>query len=157
IADYLLLWSKPVGIVGKAQEPPTSAEIRETTRRLGVPNLDAAAAALIRQKGCAACHPGLGPVTPIDVPLRVADDSRGCLSGRSVPRFAVDTSMQKTIAAYRAVAGQEKHISAFTTRQRRIEHLGCLHCHQRDSDRSPPIEAIGSTLGSAWLQEVPFQ
>jgi glucose/arabinose dehydrogenase/cytochrome c551/c552 len=157
IAAYLLLWSKPGGAHAQTVEPPTVAEIRAVTRRLSASDIDAAGAALVRQKGCAACHSGLGAVTPSDIPLTAADPSRGCLSGKSVPRFTVDTATREAIAAYQAVATQEKHPSPFAARQRLIAHLGCVRCHQRDSDRPPPIEAIGSTLGSAWLQEIPFQ
>jgi len=56
-----------------------------------------------------------------------------------------------------AIAPKEKHSSPFFARQQRLTHLGCVRCHQRDSDRSPPIESIGSTLGGASLQAVPFQ
>jgi glucose/arabinose dehydrogenase len=157
IAAYLLLWSKPNAAIARNVEPPSAAEIRAVTRRLGTSDVHAAGATLIHQKRCAACHPGLGAVTPVDEPLMAADPGRGCLSGRSVPRFTVDTATREAIAAYQTVATQEKHPSPFAARQGLIAHLGCLRCHQRDSDRPPPIEAIGSTLGSAWLQEIPFQ
>src|SRR5207248_2461077 len=49
------------------------------------------------------------------------------------------------------------HPSPFASRQRVLEHLGCVRCHQHDSDRPPAIEAIGSTLGGAWLQNVTLQ
>src|SRR5205823_3924423 len=32
----------------------------------------------------------------------------------------------------------------------------CLRCHSRDSERPSPIEEVGSTLGGAWLQSLPF-
>jgi mono/diheme cytochrome c family protein len=173
IAAYLLLWSKPTGgavgqisnLPGDGQvgnlphkvEPPTAVEVREATRRLRASDIDAAATALIRQKGCATCHPGLGSSTPAQIPLTGVDTNHGCMSGKSVPRFTLDNPAQEAIAAYQGVAAREKHTSAFASRQRLLVHLGCLRCHQRDSDRPPPLEAIGSTLGSAWLQEVPFQ
>src|SRR5262249_23240076 len=113
IAAYLLLWSKTVGAEGKLPEPPTAAEIRQVTRRLGGQDLDAATAALIRQKGCAVCHPGLGPSAPTDVPLTVTEDSRGCLSGKSLPRFIVDASTREAMAAYRVIAAKENHVSPF--------------------------------------------
>src|SRR5262249_8177076 len=34
---------------------------------------------------------------------------------------------------------------------------GCVRCHQRDTDRPPPIEEAGSTLGGAFLEDLPFQ
>lgn len=157
IAAYLLLWSKPSGAVAQSEDTPTAAEIGKILRRLGASDVDAAAATLVRQKGCAACHPGLGAVTPADIPLPAADYSHGCLSGRSTPRYTVDARTREAVAAYQAVAAREKHPSPFAARQRLIAHLGCVRCHQRDSDRPPPIETIGSTLGSAWVQEIPFQ
>ncbi len=157
IAAYLLLWSKPARLDAEAARPPTEDEINDVSRRLGVRGRDAVGAALLREKRCAECHPGLGPAAPADMPLAASGEERGCLSGRSLPRFAVDAPTRKAIAAYRAVAAREKYPSAFAARQRQFNRLGCVRCHQRDSDRPPPIEAVGSTLGGAWLQSVPYQ
>jgi glucose/arabinose dehydrogenase len=157
IAAYLLLWSKPIREQRPAVEPPTAEEINEVSRRLGVHGVTAAGAALAREKRCAGCHPGLGDSIPASIPVTVPDDRRGCLAAGSVPRFTMDTSTRKAVAAYRAVAGKETHPSPFASRQRLLAHLGCLRCHQRDSDRPPPIEAIGSTLGGSGLEYVPFQ
>jgi hypothetical protein len=169
IAAYLLLWSKPTGspssparegrggVDAEAAKLPTAEEIRAVSRRLGAHGLGDTAAALMRAKRCAQCHPGLGPSTPADIPLKAGDEGRGCLSGRTSPRFCVDGPTRKAIAAYRAVAVRDRHPSPFASRQRLLDHFGCVRCHQRDSDRPPPIEAIGSTLGGAWLQELPFQ
>jgi hypothetical protein len=157
IAAYLLLWSKPARAEAEAVKPPTPAEIQEVSSRLGAQGLTDTAAALLREKRCAECHPGLGPGSPADIPLAATDDRRGCLCGGSVPRFPVDAPTRKAIAAYRAVAAKEQHPSPFASRQWLIEHLGCARCHQRDSDRPPPVEAIGSTLGGAGLEYVPFQ
>jgi glucose/arabinose dehydrogenase len=169
IAAYLLMWSKPTpsssspakegraGADAEVAKPPTAEEIRAVSRRLKAHSIGDTAAALIREKHCAECHPGLGATTPADIPLKVSDEGRGCLSGRTLPRFRVDDATKKAIAAYRAVAVRDRHPSPFASRQRLLNHLGCVRCHQRDSDRSPPIEAIGSTLGGAWLQELPFQ
>src|SRR5207248_1792435 len=57
---------------------------------------------------------------------------------------------------YLNVAAKEKHPSPFADRQRKLERAGCAKCHQRDSDRQPPAEEIGGTLGGAFLQETPF-
>jgi glucose/arabinose dehydrogenase/mono/diheme cytochrome c family protein len=155
LAAYLLLWSKPTRAEPPAVPPPTPDEINVVSRRLRVRGVAATAAALLAEKHCAACHPGLGQTLPADVPL--TDDRRGCLSGRSLPRFTVDAPRRQALAAYRSVAAREKYPSAFASRQRLLEHHGCVRCHQRDSDLPPPLEAVGSTLGGAWLQEVPFQ
>ncbi len=156
IAAYVSMWSKPAR-TEEAIKPPTAEEIAAVSRRLDVRGVAASAAALLREKHCAQCHPGLGESIPADIPLKALDDSRGCLSGRTLPRFSVDAPTRKALAAYRTVAVREKHPSPFASRQRLLDHLGCVRCHQRDSDRPPPIEAIGSTLGGGWLTYVPFQ
>ena len=150
IAAYLLLWSKPARRE-EAAKPPTVEEIAAVARRLGVRGSAASGAALLREKRCAQCHPSLGASIPANIPIKAIDDSRGCLSGRSLPHFRVEVPTRKAIVAYQAVAAREKYPSPFAGRQRLLNHLGCVRCHQRDSDRPPPIEAIGSTLGGAWL------
>ena len=152
IAAYLLLWSRPTAAL--VAEPPTPEEVREAVRRLGARDQVTAAGVLLRDKGCTACHPGLGESRPRDVPIRVHD--AGCLGARAGPRFALPGDTRSAIAAYLTVAGGEKHPSPFADRQRQLARAGCVHCHQRDSDRPPPIEEIGSTLGGAWLMELPF-
>src|SRR5205814_9532018 len=69
----------------------------------------------------------------------------------------VDASTREAIAAFRSVAAREVHASPFQSRQRLLARLGCVRCHQRNSDRPPPLESIGSTLGGAMLQTIPFQ
>ncbi len=156
IAAYLLLWSKPAHIDGAAEKPPSEDEINAVARRLGVRGREAAGAALVKEKHCSQCHPGFSSDAPVDIPLK-ASGGAGCLSGRTLPRFVLDGPTRQAIAAYRAVAAWEKHPSPFAVRQRQVSRLGCIRCHQRDSDRPPPIEAAGSTLGGAWLEYVPFQ
>src|SRR5262249_49518981 len=102
-------------------------------------------------------HPGIGPTQADDVPIKAAEDTRGCLSGKTLPRYTIDPATAKAIAAYRAVASRETHPAPFESRKRLIERAGCLRCHQRDSDRPPPLEEAGSTLGGAYLQYLPFQ
>jgi cbb3-type cytochrome oxidase cytochrome c subunit/glucose/arabinose dehydrogenase/cytochrome c551/c552 len=155
IAAFLLMWSKPI----ESPHPPapTAEEIQSVLRRLGVRNRNAAVMAIIRQKRCAECHPGLGAGIPDDVPLTANKDARGCLSDQTLPRFTIDSTTRKAIAAYRTVANRERHPSPFEARQRQLERAGCLRCHQRDTDRAPPIEQVGSTLGGGFLAEVPFQ
>jgi cytochrome c551/c552/glucose/arabinose dehydrogenase len=157
IADYLLLWSKSAGREATAAKPPTAEEIAKVSRRLAVRGQAATTEALINEKGCARCHPGIGPSIPADARLTIKDDAKGCLSGKSTPRFTIDPVMQKALAAYRSVAARENQPSPFAARQRLLDRSGCFRCHQHDSDRPPPLEAISSTLGGAFLQYLPFQ
>jgi mono/diheme cytochrome c family protein len=157
IAAYLLLWSKPVAKTGLELKSPTEEEIRAVVRRLRVREAKEAGAELVRTKRCAACHPGLGETMTADLPVTATDLQKGCGAGRTLPRFKLDARTRDALRAYRQVAGREQHPSPFEARQRQIEHLGCVRCHQRDSDKPPVIETIGSTLGGAWLQNVPFQ
>jgi mono/diheme cytochrome c family protein len=156
IAAYLLLWAGPTRDA-KAVEPPSAEEINAVQRRLKVRNPAAAGAALVREKRCAACHPGLDATLPADLPLRAEAEDRGCLSAQGLPRFSLDAATKQALLAYQKVAGLEKHPSPFASMQRLLQNAGCVRCHQRDSDRPPPIEAVGSTLGGAFLQEVPYQ
>ena len=65
IAAYLLMWSRPTPDL-PVEDPPTLQEIAAVVRRLGARNRQGAATALLRDKGCASCHPGLGATTPAD-------------------------------------------------------------------------------------------
>ena len=152
IVAYLLLWSKPTEL--PAIEAPTAKEIQDTIRRLGARDARAAASNLLRDKGCASCHTGLGETLPRDLPIKSID--AGCLGAKTGPRFAMSAAERQAMAAYLAVAAQEKHTSPFVARQAKLARAGCVQCHQRDSDRSPPIEEAGSRLGGAFLQELPF-
>ena len=129
-------------------------------RRLGVSgrNPAAVATALMGEHGCTACHPGLGPTTPRDVPIR-AEGRPGCLAGQGdrVPRYAIDAPTREALTAYLEVASSEVHPSPFAARQGQLARAGCVRCHQRDSDRPPPIEEIGRSLGGAFLQTIPYQ
>lgn len=156
VAAYLHLWSPVVSPSGIPAAAPSNDEIDAVARRLGVRGRDASAVALVREKGCVACHTGLGPTLPADVPLTAAVAERGCLSGRSLPRYTAEAATRKAIAAYQAVAARERHASPYASRQRLLDRLGCWRCHQRDSDRAPPLEVISSTLGGSWLQTLPF-
>jgi cytochrome c551/c552/glucose/arabinose dehydrogenase len=157
IAAFLLFWSRPAHEVVAVQKPPSPEEIDAVVKRLGVSGQQAAAAALVQQKRCAVCHPGLRATNPPAVPATVTTAARGCISGQSLPHFQVDGPTRKAIAAYCAVAAAEKHSSPLAGRQRLIDRLGCVRCHQRDSERPPPIEAAGSILGGSLLEFVPFQ
>src|SRR5205823_12462297 len=91
---------------------------------------------------------------PRDVSIRNADS--GCIQGKGIVRYPWNDGVKKSVSAYLSVAAAEKHASPFADRQHRLEQAGCVRCHQRDTDRPPPIEEIGSTLGGAHLQELPF-
>jgi mono/diheme cytochrome c family protein len=156
LAAYLLLWSPPSTDLPDNQ-PPTKEELAAVLRRLNARTPEAAGAALLRERRCASCHAGLGDTLPVDVPLAQPGERAGCLSGKGSPRFPLAAETAKAVDAYRRVAGLEKHPSPFAARQRQLERAGCLRCHQRDSDRPPPIEEIASTLGGAHLQSLPFQ
>jgi cytochrome c551/c552 len=155
LAAYLLLWSRPTA--APVREPaPTAAEVAALQARLGAGSRRAAAVALLREKSCVACHPGLGPAVPGDMPLTAAS-AKGCLTGRSGPRYALDDADRRAIRAYLAVAGRETHPSAVEERRRVLDRSGCFRCHQHDTDRPPPLEQANATLGGARLESVPFQ
>ncbi|MBI3857897.1 MAG: hypothetical protein HY293_19640 [Planctomycetes bacterium] len=130
IAAFVLLWSKPA----MSDAPLGAARPDE---------------ALVREKRCAQCHEGLGESVALDIPIKTPGDCRG-------PRFALDDKAKKEIAAYVAVAARERHPSEVDARRRKLDRSGCLRCHSRDSERPSPLEEIGSTLGGAWLQSLPF-
>jgi hypothetical protein len=157
IAAYLLLWSGP-STDHSAAAAPNAEEVRGVARRLGVAgrSADAAALALLAEKGCTACHPGLGSTTPRDLPLRLGV-SRGCLTAEGVPRYTLDGPTREALEAYLAVAGQEKWPSPAAVRRRQLERAGCARCHQRDSSGPPPLEEIGRSLGGGFLQTLPYQ
>ena len=147
IAAYLLLWSKSQ--VLPAVEAPKPEELQAAFRKLGARDQASAAAVLFRDRGCASCHTGLGESKPRDVPIK--DDAGAACRGVTYPPVVLRS------VAYRKVAKEEKHPSPFAERQERLARAGCAKCHQRDTDRAPPVEEIGSTLGGAFLQETPFQ
>jgi cytochrome c551/c552 len=151
LANYLLMWNKPTDRPSPAA--PTPAEIQDAVRRLGARDAGSAAVTLMNTKGCVACHTGLGDARPKDVPIKTAD---GCLTSKTSVRYALTANDREALAAYLAVAGQEKHASPAFTRQERLNRAGCVQCHQRDSDRPPPIEEAGSKLGGGHLAELPF-
>jgi mono/diheme cytochrome c family protein len=153
IAAYLLMWSKATE--PPAAAPPTPQEVAATVRRLRARDGAGAAATLIRERGCASCHVGLGATSPLDVAIKRPES--GCLSDRAGVRFALAPETRDALAAYLKVAARERHPSPFAARQRQLERAGCVRCHQRDGDQPPPIEAIGSTLGGAFLMDLPFQ
>lgn len=155
IAAYLLLWSKPSPARSGA-EPPKPDELREVARRFPPAYIVPLPVALMREKGCTSCHTGLGDSLPRDVPIK-EPAARGCLAANGIPHFTLDPSTHEAITAYLPDAARDQHHSPVAARQRQLQRAGCVRCHQRDSDRPPPIEVAGSTLGTAWLMSLPFQ
>jgi len=147
IAAYLHLWSKPHEA---PSEPPAQKEIDEVARRHRVSGVEAAGRALVREKRCAQCHPGMGDAAPADVAIRKPGDP--C----SGPRFSLDEDTRKALQAYLAVAARERHPSPFEERRRLLDRHGCQRCHTRDGSRPPPLEEAASTMGGAYMQFIPF-
>ncbi len=156
IAAYLLLWAGPTQN-RPASAAPSKEEIAAVVKGLKVRNRELPGQALMQKKGCTACHPGLEATRPMEIPITRTDAGQGCLSGKGLPRFALDAETRRALEAYGQVARRETHPSPFAARQRLVQQSGCLRCHQRDSDRPPPLEEAGSTLGGSFLQLLPFQ
>ncbi|HLH28630.1 MAG TPA: hypothetical protein VKW77_06915, partial [Acidimicrobiales bacterium] len=146
LAAFVLLWSKPAVAEAPLAEPVTPAEIDAVAGRLGVKGLEAAGAALLAEKRCAACHDG----PAADVPIRKAGpDCAG-------PRFALTDLSRREIEAYLAVAAREVHPSDFERRRRDFARAGCLRCHALHSERPSPLEEVGSVQGGSGLELVPY-
>jgi mono/diheme cytochrome c family protein len=165
IAAYLLKSSAPATADADqaVAEPVTTSEINAVAARLGVSGLEAAGGALMREKRCQQCHTGLAgeAVSPAAIPIQppqdLADHARGCLSGRTLPRFVLDAETRKALATYLAVAAWENHPSPFEARQRLLNRYGCAQCHRRDADLPAPLEAIASTIVEHNLRYLPSQ
>jgi cytochrome c551/c552 len=147
IAAYLLMWVKPSDV--PPVEAPKPEEVQEMIKKIGSRDLNAAAVGLIQVRGCASCHTGLGESKPRDVPIQ-GD------AGDSCRKVKYPDAAGKAFAAYRKVAPQEKYLSPFADRQNRLARAGCVQCHQCDTDRPSALEDVSSSLGGAFLQEVPF-
>lgn len=155
IAAYLL--GAPSPAPPPAADPaPSAQELDELTRRLGAADAAAAGRALLLEKNCRACHPGLGEAKPPDVPLRRIE--AGCLSEQTLPRFTLPPETRRSMISYLEVAAREKYPSPFDARQDLLARRGCVRCHQRDGDTAAPIEGIGGRLGTEVRQHrLPFQ
>jgi hypothetical protein len=149
IAAFVLLWSKPAVPDQPLAEAVRPAEIEAVARRLGVQGLEAAGAALLREKRCAQCHEGLGDSAALEIPLRGGAECRG-------PRFLLDRPANAELGAYLAVAARERHPSAVDARQRRLARASCFRCHARDSERMSSLEEACSTIGGSLLEMIPF-
>jgi mono/diheme cytochrome c family protein len=157
IAAYLLLWS-PRSEIGSGS-PPTAAEVDAVVKRLKTRNVAAAASALLVEKRCLQCHPGLGPTQAANIPIKI-QKLGGCLGGDTLPQFGRELERRLTVWHYWQQAQQgskETHWSPFHERQRQLERAGCIRCHPRDQDRPSPLEVASSSVGGAYLQYVPFQ
>jgi mono/diheme cytochrome c family protein/glucose/arabinose dehydrogenase len=154
LTAFLQMWSTPATAEEPINHPATNAEVLAVAHRLGVSGADAGPS-LLQAKGCVRCHPGLGAVTSASVPIR--NSQRGCLSGRSGPRFTLDRATCHAIEAFLTRSGAEKPPSLFVRRQQRLHQAGCFRCHQRDGEGDAPIEAIGRTVWSSHLMRLPYQ
>jgi glucose/arabinose dehydrogenase/cytochrome c551/c552 len=153
--------SRPV-----AETPPTEQEVEAVATRLRVTRSEVGKA-LLREKGCGGCHPGLPEQEPKERAVRdvrsLAADPRGCLAQADsparalAPRFALDEETRRALAAYLAVARRDAHPSAADARRRLLERSGCARCHRRDSDRPSPLEEVAPTLWTPMLYRLPFQ
>ena len=153
IADYVLLWSKPLENISRPEPAVTAAEIEQVAKRLGVNGAEAAAKLLLRDKGCIACHSGLGESQALNVPI--APGKAGCPAGAGAARYELDARTRESIAAYIAIAAREKHPSPVDDRRQLIARLGCFRCHSAN-ERPPPLEEASASLGGSNLEAVPF-
>lgn len=150
IAAFLLLWSKPTTVTAEAA--PTPEMLATIRKSLNASDDRTAAQKLLTAKGCQACHSGLGESVPLDHPIRTP--LSGCLTEGK--HFRLSKKEQEALRLFMENTKGEHPPSPVVQRQRRLEQANCMRCHQRDTERPPAIEAIGSTLGGAHLQEVPF-
>jgi hypothetical protein len=168
IAAYLLLWAKPAPLSLSNEPAITPEEIEEVARRLRIRDKQAVGEALVRDKGCARCHAGLENAAAVaDVPVR---RQSGCVWGvTTLPRFVLDARAREALDYYVGIdpegdrslkllpRAQTYGDSDFNRRQRLLRHFKCHRCHQRDEERSAPIEEIGQTLWTPFLYRLPFQ
>jgi hypothetical protein len=97
------------------------------------------------QRKCTVCH--AGPAA--DAPIRAGGECK-------TARYELSDLDRKALAAYQAVAAQERHPSPVEQRRRLLSRLGCAQCHVLDGRRTPPLEEASSVIGGAYLQTVPF-
>jgi mono/diheme cytochrome c family protein/glucose/arabinose dehydrogenase len=146
LATYLLASSAAAAPDKPPADTVTPKEVEQVARRFRVSGLERTAVALLREKRCGQCHPGLGETTPADVPIRVLDQARGCLAGGIQPHFVLPAETRQAIIAFATVAAQEKHPAPFASRQQLLRRARCHQCHQRDEDRLAPLAEVGSVL-----------
>src|SRR6185503_183631 len=151
------LWSKPRAGGAPQDAPPSREEIEAASRRAGAENPEAAGEALIRAKRCGRCHPGLPEPAAAEVSLAAPYPGKGCLSGKTLPRFALDPETRRVLDRYLAEARLDRHPSAFDSGRRLLDRHGCFRCHARDAERPSPLEEAASTAGGSLLETVPFQ
>src|SRR5262249_6965062 len=105
-----------------------------------------------------------------DVPIR---RQSGCVWGiTTLPRFKLDRQAREALDRYVGIPQEsERKIfgfefsprsqidvpSEFDKRQRLLRHFKCHRCHQRNEERSAPIEEIGRTQWTPFLYRLPFQ
>src|ERR1043166_8746118 len=128
IAAFLLLWSKPARDV--PVQPPTPEEVAVVTKRLKTYGRDQLGSALVREKRCAACHPGLGQPSadargsrrPLEAtqnvrprPARIGARTRKTL--RRVPSGLRPTVRRRTHSRRKTWLRRRKDVAAFPARR----------------------------------------
>ena len=157
LASYLLSPPPTSATESELPEPPRADEVARVLRELGAQDSEAAGKLLSEKKGCARCHPGLAPgrIAPVDI--KPADGEsyadRGCLSGKTLPRFDLSDNTRQSLMAFLAVAPQERHPAPFEARRQLLARRGCARCHQRDSQQRPAIEQAARTI---WIKSKHF-
>lgn len=143
VAAWLLKTSKPVAVTARLPDARHDA-ITEVLGNLGVKDRAVAARRLLRTKGCLNCHAGLEgePLEPRPIARPTREDVafRGCLGGKTLPRFELDFATRQAIAMYLSIAGKEMQESPFARRQELLTNAGCVRCHARDQERTSPLE-----------------
>ena len=156
MAAYILLWSSSPP--RKSVAPVAAQELHALVQRLGLPakpEMEKLGRAVMEDKGCAGCHPGLWKEGPQEISIR--NVARGCLSGETLPRFSLDGATRGAIKAYLTVSRSETQPSSFQARRRLIDRSGCLRCHTRDTDQASEMERIGGRLDTPLLPRLPYQ
>jgi hypothetical protein len=164
LAAYLLLWGESAPAAAAAPQvardaadtegPVSEEDLDAFARVLGAREQGQAADELIRRKGCARCHEGLGEPPPGSIPIRARD--AGCLGVATLPRFSLDDAERAALAAHLAAAGEERHAAPYVSALRLLERRRCDQCHAHAGLGPSPLEEVGASLGGSNLERVPY-
>ncbi|MBI4606216.1 MAG: hypothetical protein HY721_29975 [Planctomycetes bacterium] len=157
VASFLLeggaggpLEGAPAAAPGPADVAAVVADLGLDASRVGaagdVPEdlLAEAARRLLERRRCGACHEGLPePAGPVPFgPPGAEDAARGCLAGRTLPRFALTSAERAALEAFLAAAREGWRDSPFQTGQLTLRRLGCIRCHPRAPGDASPLEGV---------------
>ena len=159
IAAYLLLWSKPTELArGRSRRRRRSCRRRSAGSERAIRR--AAAAVLLRRRAV----PRATPASAIHARATCRSTTGqveygGCFHDGDGVALFTDAAARRAVCSGVPQGGRagEAPVAVLRAAAAARSAPGCVRCHQRDSDRPPPIEEIGSTLGGAYLQELPFQ